>query len=173
MRLPRGGFDVYTKGGTYRKWFGNNEYVINFKNDGQELKDWLVNNPKDPSTTSYSRYIRNYEKYCEAGISFSDVSSGQPHFRQQPAGYIPNARGPFLYTDDISLLAFLNSSVTKTILEVLAPTLTFNVGDLAKLPIAAIEEPEVKNNAHANISFSEMDWNSFETSWNYTRHPLV
>ena len=52
-----------TKGGTYRKWFGNNEYVINFKNDGQELKDWLVNNPKDPSTTSYSRYIRNYAKY--------------------------------------------------------------------------------------------------------------
>lgn len=161
-----------TKGGTYRKWFGNNEYILNFKNDGEELKYWLVNNPKDPSTTSYSRYIRNYDKYCEAGISFSDVSSGQPHFRRQPSGYIPNARGPYLYTDSMVLLAFLNSSVTRAILEVLAPTLTFNVGDLAKLPIAIDVNPEIEEMVEDNISIAEKDWDAFEASWHFKKHPL-
>ena len=161
-----------TKGGTYRKWFGNNEYILNFENDGEELKYWLVNNPKDPSTTSYSRYIRNYDKYCEAGISFSDVSSGQPHFRRQPSGFIPNARGPYLYTDSMVLLAFLNSSVTRAILEVLAPTLTFNVGDLAKLPIAIKVNPEIEEMAEENIAVAEKDWDAFEVSWHFKKHPL-
>src|SRR5690606_2581832 len=70
-----------TKGGRFRKWYGNNEYVLNFEEDGKELKHWLVNNPNDPTTNSWSRYIRNYKSYCSPGISFSDVSSGTPAFR--------------------------------------------------------------------------------------------
>ena len=99
-----------TKGGTYRKWYGNNEYVLDFKDDGRDLRYWLTHNPKDPKTTSASRYIRNYSSYGKAGFSFSDVSNNIS-FRYQPIGYIPNARGPMIYSSDLSLLSCLNSCV--------------------------------------------------------------
>ena len=70
-----------TKGGSFRKWYGNNEYILNFQNDGAELKYWLVNNPNDPSTKSFSRYIRNYDLYCKSGFSFADVNSRNTNFR--------------------------------------------------------------------------------------------
>ena len=162
-----------TKGGSFRKWFGNNEYVLNFKNDAEELKYWLVNNPKDPSTTSYSRYIRNYECYGQEGISFSDVSSGIPHFRAQPAGFIPNARGPYLYCEPRALLGLLNSSVVTRLLEFIAPTLTFNVGDLSKLPIQIDDSGHATDCVEENIALSKQDWDAFETSWEFKQHPLL
>ena len=100
-----------TKGGSFRQWFGNNEYVLNFQNDGEELKYWLVHNPNDPTTKSYSRYIRNYENYCKSGISFADVNSGSTNFRFQPCGFIPNARGPYIYSTSKTLLGYLNTNI--------------------------------------------------------------
>ena len=111
-----------TKGGSFRKWYGNNEYILNFNNDGEELKYWLVNNPNDPTTKSYSRYIRNYESYCLPGISFADVNSGNTNFRYQTYGYIPNARGPYIYSTSKNLLGFLNTKIPNGILNALSPT---------------------------------------------------
>ena len=128
-----------TKGGEFRRWYGNNEYIINFENDAEELKDWLVNNPNDPRTKSYSRRMSNYERYCESGFSFSDVCIGHANFRYQKNGFIPNSRGPFIYSNDFIILGFLNSSLPEEFLSVLAPTMTFNVGDIALLPYVEIE----------------------------------
>lgn len=119
------------KGGSFRRWYGNNEYVLNFGEDGKELKYWLEHNPKDPKTTSYSRYIRNYNMYLQSGFSFNDVSSGKTSFRFQPTGFIPNARGPFVYSDKLELLGYLNSKVCLMFLNIIAPTLTYNVGDVS------------------------------------------
>lgn len=162
-----------TKGGSFRKWYGNNEYILNFENDGKELKYWLVNNPNDPTTKSYSRYIRNYDHYLEEGISFSDVACGNPHFRWQYNGSIPNSRGPYIYTSNKIVLAFANSVVSKKILELLCPTLTFNVGDIGKLPFREIANDSIHTIVNRNISISKQDWDAHETSWNFQTNELV
>ena len=162
-----------TKGGTYRKWYGNNEYILNFANDGEELKYWLTHNPNDPKTTSFSRYIRNYDKYCESGISFSDVACGNPHFRWQNTGLIPNSRGPYIYTQDKTVLAFLNSVIAKEILELLCPTLTFNVGDIGRLPYTNKTNSQIAILVEDSISISKRDWDSHETSWDFKTNELV
>lgn len=161
-----------TKGGEFRRWYGNNTYILNFEKDGQELKYWLVHNPKDPTTTSYSRYIRNYGFYGKEGFSFSDVTSGKISFRYQPHGFIPNARGPFIYSVELSLLAYLNSKVISRLLVVIAPTMTFNVGDIAKTPYIPIKNKLVNELVQQNISLAKADWDAAETSWDFQRHPL-
>lgn len=163
-----------TKGGAFRKWYGNNEYVLNFKHDGEELKYWITHNPKDPKTKSYSRYIRNYDYYGKSGFSFSDVTAYKPSFRYQPVGFIPNARGPFIYSNNYLLLGYLNSTVAMYFLTILAPSLTFNVGDVSKLPLKAdFNNATVTSKVIENISASKMDWNTFETSWDFQHHPML
>ena len=162
-----------TKGGSFRKWYGNNEYVLNFENDGEELKYWLVNNPNDPTTKSFSRYIRNYEKYCESGISFADVNSGPTNFRFQQTGFIPNARGPFIYSTNKNLLAFLNTKIPNEILNALSPTISFNVGDVGLLPYIDIHNQDIEENAFLNVSISKSDWDAHETSWDFQRNELL
>ena len=161
------------KGGSFRRWYGNNEYVLNFGEDGKELKYWLEHNPKDPKTTSYSRYIRNYNMYLQSGFSFNDVSSGKTSFRFQPTGFIPNARGPFVYSDKLELLGYLNSKVCLMFLNIIAPTLTYNVGDVCRIPCKEVTDTKVHDMVEDTISESKKDWDSFETSWDFKVHPLV
>lgn len=109
-----------------------------------------------------------------SGFSFSDVSTGSPSFRYQPTGYIPNARGPFIYSKQLELLGLLNSSIVEEYLKVFAPTLTFNVGDLAKVPIIIEEDgSQLAEVVSSCIAIAKNDWDSFETSWDFTSHPLV
>lgn len=162
-----------TKGGSFRKWFGNNEYVLNFQNDGEELKYWLVNNPNDPTTKSYSRYIRNYENYCKSGISFADVNSGSTNFRFQPCGFIPNARGPYIYSTSKTLLGYLNTNIPNVILNALSPTMSYNVGDVGLLPFIDFKSTEIDDIVQQNISISKSDWDAHETSWDFQRNELL
>lgn len=162
-----------TKGGSFRKWYGNNEYVLNFKNDGEELKYWLVNNPNDPTTKSYSRYIRNYDKYCRPGISFADVNSGSTNFRFQPNGYIPNSRGPFIYSTSKTLLGYLNTKIPNEILNALSPTLSFNVGDVGLLPFTEVKDEKIECLTEQSINISKQDWDAHETSWDFQQNELL
>jgi len=162
-----------TKGGKFRKWYGNNEYVLNWDNDGAEIKHWLVNNPNDPSTNSWSRYVRNYDSYCKPGISFSDVSSGTPAFRKQPDGYIPNARGPFIYSDSSLLLGYLNSKICVSFLELLSPTLTFNVGDISKVPFLNISNNRICDLSDECYYISKNEWDTKEISWDFNLSGLI
>ena len=162
-----------TKGGSFRKWYGNNEYILNFENDGEALKYWLVNNPNDPTTKSYSRYIRNYDLYCSSGFSFADVNSGNTNFRYQPTGFIPNARGPYIYSSDMCLLGYLNSIIPNEILKALSPTMSFNVGDVGLLPYKVIDNEYISTIVSQNISISKSDWDAHETSWDFEENELV
>ena len=162
-----------TKGGSFRKWYGNNEYILNFENDGEALKYWLVNNPNDPTTKSYSRYIRNYDLYCSSGFSFADVNSGNTNFRYQPTGFIPNARGPYIYSSDMCLLGYLNSIIPNEILKALSPTMSFNVGDVGLLPYKVIDNEYISTIVSQNISISKSDWDTHETSWDFEENELV
>lgn len=173
LRLTNKKWVPMTKGGDFRRWYGNNHYVLNFEKDGEELKYWLTHNPRDPKTTSYSRYIRNYENYLQEGFSFNDVSSSKISFRYQTNGFIPNARGPFLYKNDMCLLGYLNSKVCAFFLSILSPTLTFNVGDVSKAPYIEIHDENVKALVEENIEISRYDWDTQEISWDFKKNPLI
>lgn len=162
-----------TKGGKFRKWYGNLDYILNWEHDGKEVKHWLINNPNDPTTKSWSRYVRNYKSYCLEGISFSDVSSGTPSFRKQTTGFIPNSRGPFIYSSKLELLGFLNTKVSVSFLELLSPTLTFNVGDVAMLPFAEISSDSISKMVSDSIEISKDEWNTREITWDFKKNELI
>lgn len=151
----------HTKGGSYRKWFGNNEYVINWENEGAAV------------IAQYNSVIRNKDFYFKSGYSWSDVGANKTSFRFQDTTFIPNARGPMIFGDDLNLLGFLNSYIPQHILKILNPTLVFNVGDIANLPYKIITEKTIIDLVSLNIIISKHDWNSHETSWDFQQNELI
>lgn len=154
------------KGGEYRKWYGNNEYVVNWEKDGYELKNCK------------NAVIRNSDYYFKECITWNDITSKKVSFRYKKAGQIFNDAGPSVFGDieDLQyLLGFGNSIVSEEICKLLAPTIHYGVGQIAKLPIIIEEEfkEKVSELTLQNISISKTDWDSFETSWDFECNPLV
>lgn len=161
----------YNKGGGYRKWHGNNENVINWKNDGEDIK----NNSK--KTGRHSQEYLDELKF-KPMITWSRISSGAPSFRVKDAGYLSDMAGFSLYTSSNNLnyiAAFCNSAVAKHYLSILSPTLNFMIGQVVSMPYINSTKiyNDVDSKAKVNISISEEDWNSFETSWYFNVFPLV
>lgn len=150
----------YNKGGEFRKWYGNQEYVVNWENDGQEL---FALRPKS--------VIRSPQTYFQPSISWSKISSGDPAFRQFPPGFIYDVAGTSIFADNPQLrkelAAFSNSSVALELLRALAPTLNYEVGQIAQLPVRSLTETESASNVDELTSQSKHDWDDFETSWNF------
>lgn len=160
----------YNKGGGYRKWYGNREYLINWKNDGEEIKSRLNLEKKKPT-------IRNQSFYFREGFTWSTISSGGFSARFSPIGSLFDNGGCTLFANEnIEYIAGLtNSLIAKRYLEFLAPTLNFQPGDISK--ILLIESPKnlsyIKNNVSNAISISKTDWDSRETSWDFEQNPLL
>ena len=164
-------FHAMTKGGKFRKWYGNNEYVVNWENNGSEISNF-----KDESGKLRSR-PQNIKYYFRECISWNDTTStGKISFRYQAEGYIPNALGPCVYCDDrerlIYLLGLLNSCVSQALLDVLTPNMKFEVGQMALVPII-ISNINVKPLVDGCVEIAKTDWDSFETSWDFRRYPLI
>ena len=83
----------YNKGGEFRKWYGNMDYLVNYLNDGLEVKMWVVSNPKDPKTTHWSRRLFNTEYYLKSSISWTLISSSNFGARYFPTGFIFDSNG--------------------------------------------------------------------------------
>ena len=152
----------YNKGGEYRKWYGNQDYVINWENAGQELYDFK---PKS--------VIRNPQFYFQSSVSWSNVSSGTPSFRYYPEGFIFSHVGDCLFPKDEldrdKLIAICNASVTGQLLAAMAPTLYFEVGQVAKLPIANLLPGNWTLKVDNLIQNAKDDWNTQEISWNFSK----
>ena len=154
----------YNKGGDFRKWYGNQEFVVNWANDGQELKDFR---PRS--------VIRNPSFYFQSAVSWSNVSSGMPSFRYYPAGFIFSHVGDCLFGDkDIlqQLQSLCNSSYMKALLSAIAPTLHFEVGQIATIPVHRLSNA-VKANLHLLVEVSRKDWDGFETAWSFQSNLLI
>ena len=155
----------HTKGGEFRKWYGNNFEVLNYEQDGRELKAF-----KKASLTGK-------DKYFQEGVTWSRITIARTSFRYMPQGYIPNMAGLALYSDRYKvLLGYLNSIVCRNYLEILNPTINFPPGTIAALPIDVIDrinETEVEQLVDECIRLSKVDWDSFENSWDYRGDPLV
>ncbi|QDV69032.1 Eco57I restriction-modification methylase [Rosistilla carotiformis] len=167
----------YTKGGRSRKWFGNNEFVVKWRNDGEEIKHAVVNNPSDPNTTHWSRRIFNTEYFFLPSLTWSDIGGGELSVRWNDSGYIHDAVGVGAYgiTPDrqkLLVLGILNSRISALYTDILCPTLHFKAGQMGEIPII---EPDVDLSASIRkcVEISRDDWNSSEASWGFRRSPLV
>jgi hypothetical protein len=164
----------YNKGGQFRKWYGNSEYVINYENDGYEVKQYATQLYKSPTRT-----IKSISEYFKPCLSWSKVSSGDVAFRFYPKGYIFDVAGCCIFFEDDEymnyMLGFLNSKVTKTILEVISPTLNYEAGHVASLPLIFDDNYKelISTLVEDNISISTNEWNRYETSWGFKSHPLL
>lgn len=160
----------YNKGGGYRKWYGNREYLINWKNDGEEIKSRLTLDKKKPT-------IRNQSFYFREGFTWSTISSGGFSARFSPIGSLFDNGGCTLFANEnLEYFAGLsNSLIAKRYLEFLAPTLNFQPGDISKILLIESKEnlSSVKNNVESAISISKTDWDSRETSWDFQQNPLL
>lgn len=168
----------YCKGGGYKKWYGNITEIVNWGNNGAEIKKWLVSNPKDPNTTHWSRRIFNTDIFFKPGIVWSDISSGDISCRYLSNGFIPDSVSIGLYDlDDFSTycLGLINSKVSMTFLEFLCPTIHYNSGALSKLPVIEAENSleRINHIVETCIKVSMKDWNLRENSWDFHINPLL
>lgn len=153
------------KGGTYRKWYGNNFYLANWENNGAAMSSFK------------GSVIRNPQFYFTEGITWSSLAN-QLSLRYSPAGFVFESKGSMCYskgTIDIRyLLGLLNSKVSSEALSILSPTLDFHEGPMARVPVIYSKPNlQVVDMVKTCIELSKSDWDSFETSWDYEWHPLV
>lgn len=161
------------KGGNSRKWYGNNETVINWFEDGKKLKDFLVNKY---SGGSYTKDVRGEQFYFKESIAASAITSGRNGFRFYPCGglFDVNFRN-FISEEEVDLnyiLAFMNSKVAHYILSSISPTLALNASDILKLPTVDVSNEEIFY-VKGLIKASKSDWDSCELSWDFTTNILV
>ena len=162
----------YNKGGAFRRWYGNREYVVNWENDGYEIKNF-----RDEKGKLRSR-PQNLQYYFKPSITWSDITSASFSGRYSEKGFIFDIKGSSGFPDEKILpyvLGFLNSSVSQKCIKILNPTITTQVGDMARIPVILDEEKrtEIIERVSFCIDTSKNDWNSFETSWDFKKHPLV
>ena len=164
----------YNKGGHFRKWYGNIDYIINYENDGYEVKEYAKS-----LYNSVTRTIKSISEYFKRCVSWSKISSGSIAFRYYPNGFIFDVAGCCIfYNDEMTMFyhcAFLNTKVVKSILNMISPTLNYEAGQIAKLPIIKNKKylNKIVELVKENIYLSKEDWDSFETSWNFKKHPLI
>jgi hypothetical protein len=163
----------YNKGGDFRRWYGNNDYLVNWENDGYDIKHILDDMGKLRSRP------QNLEYMFRQGITWTTLSSGNFCARYCEKGYLFDTKGSTCFFDDdkdiLYGIAFLNSKVVNSFLQVLAPTLDYNVGSIAKLPLVYVEEKQLKIDKITKnaIDLSQEDWDAFETSLDFKKHPLI
>lgn len=160
-----------TKGGNFRRWYGNNYYVINWENDGEEIKAYAASLYKN-----YTRTIKNIPLYFQKGLTWSTISSGLFSLRYVPTGFIFETKGAMCFVDDkylYGVLALYNTKVMQSFLQVISPTLDYHEGSLGRTPIKLEADLTIDSLTAGCVELSKNDWDSFETSWEFETHPFV
>ncbi len=149
----------YNKGGSYRKWYGNRDFVINWTNQGELIKDYKGSS------------FRNSAFQLKQGGTFSALSSGSLSARYTEPGFAFDSKGTMFFSEDMlkETIAFLNSKVCHQMLELVCPTLDFRFGTIQQLPFIQIDLIEVDN----LIQLHKEDWNQREDSWDFMVNPLI
>ena len=162
----------YQKGGAFRRWFGNAEYVVNWFADGQELRTFI-----DQETGRVRSHNYNGDYAFRAGLTWSGISSGTFSVRMVPEGFMFDAKGPMgfplLDEDKLGIAGLLNSSVVGHLLKMLAPTLDFKLGHVLNLPFKRDLIERVQGYIDRCVAISMDDWNAYERSWDFQTLPVV
>ena len=150
----------YMKGGGFRRWYGNQEYVVNWERDGEEMRSFV------PSV------IRNPDYYFRRGVTYSYLTSGNFSARLSPGGFVFDVAGSSLFPDDIPLiLAVLNSRFALYGLRLINPTVNFQVGDLARLPVPKASSHSLRTLVDQAIALAKADSEDEETTWDFITPP--
>ena len=160
----------HNKGGEYRKWWGNQDYVVNWEDDGREIQSLV--DPKNGKKRSRPQNIDCYFRSC---VSWSNVSSSEPSFRLYEASSIFSHVGQAVFpmdSEQLKVLSYANSRVVTTVLETIAPGTHFEVGQVKNLPWI---EPDSFDSAGVErlIDIFRIDWDARETSWDFARPPYL
>lgn len=161
----------HNKGGSFRRWYGNNDYVVDWAEDGAAIKSYRNGRGQ------LAARPQNQDCYFKECVTWSKVSTGQLAFRYKPTGTIFNEAGPAIFGDTdlmLRLEAFLNSSVCGKVAEAISPTLDFQVGQVATYPILPeVLTEDTVGTVRELTKDAKDDWDSSEVSWDFLRHPLV
>lgn len=159
------------KGGKYRKWYGNNEYVVNWQNNGYEICNFRNEFGKLLSRPQNLQYM------LREGLTYTNISSSSFAVRYCPKGYIYDAAGSGIFCNKRGalyfVLTFLLSNVAIELTKITSPTMTFEVGQVSQLPIIFSSNDTINKLAQENIQNAKKDWDSFETSWDFKKHPMI
>lgn len=153
------------KGGSFRKWYGNNLYLANWEKNGELMRNYK------------GSVIRNSQFYFKEGSTWSSLAN-QLSLRYSPVGFVFESKGSMCYAKETGciwyLLGVLNSKIASATLSILSPTLDFHEGPMAKIPIIKNKDnTQIKDLVQNNVEMCKADWDSFETSWDFTQHPLI
>lgn len=155
----------YDKGGNFRKWYGNNEYILNWGGNGEELKNSKAN-------------LRSQSLYFKKSITWNALSSSNTCFRLSQYNGAFDSAGSSMFpkeNETLYYLGLMNTKIAQYFLNVINPTLNYGAGSMSQMPV--IKSLSINQNTQTiveqNIFISKSDWDSFETSWDFKRHPLV
>lgn len=154
------------KGGEYRRWYGNTVYIVDWEDNGYRVK------------STGRATIRSAELLFHEGITWSNITTGKSSFRYMDKGFFFESTGSVCFASEELLkylLGFLNTPIADQINHMINPTLHLQSGDIAKLPIAVNKEKKetVEEYVNQNIRLARKDWDAFEISWDFKRHPLL
>ncbi len=156
----------YNKGGDYRRWYGNLQEVVWYNEAGR----------KKMFSMSGHRENGGRNGYFKKGITWNFIGTSKFGVRLMPTGCLFDVAGSALFTSDeylYYLLGFLSSSVCNEILKILNPTVNYQAGNIKSLPVIMDREAEIKSIVLENVDIAKRDWDEFETSWDFSRHPLI
>jgi hypothetical protein len=157
----------YNKGGNFRKWYGNRDYVINWENDGLELREFAKSN------------IRNRDYHLKEGFTWSTTTAASFSCRYTEGGFLFDSKGCMGFCFDHNNLKYiigaLNTKVYNEFLKIITPTVDYNPGPVSRVPIKIekSDKENIENIVDESICYSVADWDSFETSWDFAKHPFV
>ena len=161
----------YNKGGEFRKWYGNNDYIVNWENDGFEIKHFFDSKGKLRSRPQNLNYM------FRSSVSWSDITSSTNAFRYKPYGNLFDISGMSFFPKRNTnyLLALCNTKLVADVLKIIAPTIHCQCGDVANIPVIEDDTKafNIESKVDENINISKFDWDSFETSWDFKKHPLA
>ncbi len=173
----------YTKGGDFRKWYGNNDYLVNWENDGYEIKNNI-----DKKTGRIRSHNYNGQYAFKKGFTWTAISSSATSFRYVNGDSLFDSAGSMGFSFEINNLyyelALLNSIIGYTVFKFISPTIKFMPGHILQVPLILPEEnaqfatfnfhlSTINFLVEQNISLSKSDWDAFETSWDFVKHPLL
>ncbi len=162
----------YNKGGNYRRWYGNQEYIVDFENFGEDIRQYRTASGQSASMPGQDHYFRE-------SLSWSLVSPVKFGIRYYPPGFVFDIAGSSIFPVDpdqiYSMLAVLASEPLFYLLKMINPTVNYQAGDIRKLPVdrALLADRQLGQWAKENVALAKEDWDSFEESWHYTGDPLA
>ena len=166
-----------TKGGEFRKWYGNNFYVVDWENDGADMKATVLK--KYPYLNTPEFVVKNQKYYFRPGITWSTLTSSKISFRNCESGFIMETKGSICYPINpqmqMYIIAFLNSTVCEKFAEILSPTMDLHEGPVGRLPFLYNSEyaDRINKIASKNVELCKLDWDAHEISWNFNKSPLI